>query len=327
MSFYQPFLRRRVLVKRVASVCGMIVVLPMLGCSSPNSAYDYDRPSRDYGLTSSPAKSRPSRAVLASAGSAKAYAAAGAVTAKPDVVQSYGHVPASAPAVTASIQRTSLPPLHGAGDDARKAEGPSAGYALGAVQLERDVPPGGNGHVREAQGYGKRPYPRAESTYPGPEGPERGDYAQDNRYREEARRGGGDYVVQRGDTLYGIAEQHGLSLDELGALNDLKGDEIYPGQRLRVAGRPEPRGYEAKPYREREARPEPRGYREPAEVRGGPYREGDDEARGDYREAPQSTVPQAGVYERRNEGGPREQRYDEGERYERPRPAARAYGQ
>jgi lipoprotein NlpD len=46
---------------------------------------------------------------------------------------------------------------------------------------------------------------------------------------------GSVYVVQRGDTLYSIAWQHGLKVDALARLNRLRPPyTIYPGQRLRV---------------------------------------------------------------------------------------------
>jgi LysM repeat protein len=47
------------------------------------------------------------------------------------------------------------------------------------------------------------------------------------------------HVVQAGETLFGIARQYGLSLEQLRALNRLQGETIYPGQRL-VVGKPEP---------------------------------------------------------------------------------------
>jgi len=44
------------------------------------------------------------------------------------------------------------------------------------------------------------------------------------------------YVVRSGDTLYGIAKQQGISVDELCRLNTItKTDPIHPGQKLLVA--------------------------------------------------------------------------------------------
>lgn len=43
-----------------------------------------------------------------------------------------------------------------------------------------------------------------------------------------------DYVVQRGDTLSVIAQRHGVSLQQLRALNQLSSDTIRIGQQLRV---------------------------------------------------------------------------------------------
>ncbi|HEX5694501.1 MAG TPA: peptidoglycan DD-metalloendopeptidase family protein, partial [Arenimonas sp.] len=45
----------------------------------------------------------------------------------------------------------------------------------------------------------------------------------------------GDYVVKRGDTLYGIAFRHGLDYREVASLNRIGAPyTIYPGQRLRL---------------------------------------------------------------------------------------------
>lgn len=48
----------------------------------------------------------------------------------------------------------------------------------------------------------------------------------------------GTYVVKRGDGLYRIATNHGLSLSQLKALNGLTGNLIHPGQVLNVSGTP-----------------------------------------------------------------------------------------
>ena len=52
-------------------------------------------------------------------------------------------------------------------------------------------------------------------------------------YEEDAE---GSYTVRSGDTLWSIAEQFGVSLDELYALNNLSSDLIHPGLVLNVGG-------------------------------------------------------------------------------------------
>jgi len=45
----------------------------------------------------------------------------------------------------------------------------------------------------------------------------------------------GYYLVHRGDSLYGIAQEYGLTVEELRRINNLtKGHVIYPGQKLLV---------------------------------------------------------------------------------------------
>ncbi|MEG0732759.1 MAG: LysM peptidoglycan-binding domain-containing protein, partial [Vagococcus sp.] len=46
----------------------------------------------------------------------------------------------------------------------------------------------------------------------------------------------GTYTVKRGDTLYGIGLQHGVSVAQLKSWNGLKSDMIYVGQKLTVKG-------------------------------------------------------------------------------------------
>ncbi len=45
---------------------------------------------------------------------------------------------------------------------------------------------------------------------------------------------GGGYVIQKGDTLSGIALAAGVSIDDLRALNNLNGDEIFAGETLYI---------------------------------------------------------------------------------------------
>jgi len=49
---------------------------------------------------------------------------------------------------------------------------------------------------------------------------------------------GNDHVVQRGENLWGIARQHGVSLAQLEAANPhlAKSDFIFPGDRLTLPG-------------------------------------------------------------------------------------------
>jgi len=46
------------------------------------------------------------------------------------------------------------------------------------------------------------------------------------------------HTVQKGDTLFSIARNHGVSLDELRTVNALRSDTIVPGQTLKIPVRP-----------------------------------------------------------------------------------------
>jgi murein DD-endopeptidase MepM/ murein hydrolase activator NlpD len=301
MSFYQPFLRGRVFVTRVAPVCGMIVVLPLLGCGSVEAVYDY------------------------SGGTPKAALQSGAY-AKPEsvAVDNFATVPTSGTYAPGKIERTALAPVAAPAatvkpNPAAAASQPSGGFALGAIQYDAPkdqtrLAANDDDPTRVAGNYGPRrqaqPYAPDEIDDQEVAPSRRSDYTPPPGYQRDERQGyGGDYVVRPGDTLYAIAEQHGLNVDELSGMNSLRGADIYPGQRLRVdGGGPAYQG--RPPYRE--AAPVPRGYREPAEERGAPYRERQTDRRGDDRGPP----PAANVYQPRYDE-PRGQRDEaEADRYQ-----------
>jgi murein DD-endopeptidase MepM/ murein hydrolase activator NlpD len=345
MSFVQPFLRGRVLVKRVASVCGMIVVLPLLGCGSQGSFFEDGFSRRNSGLVPHAERPRPSRPVLASSGSSHAYAASGGTKAQSTVAETYATVPTSASLQAGGVQRTSLAPLPEPVKPAADTAVAPAGYTMAAQAY--DAPRAGQGDanarpapVREAANYARKqqqPYPREESDYSEADEARREGYAPEARYgkgeyvkpdprgvdygKPQPQGGPGAYVVQPGDTLYGISQRNGISVDELVAVNGLTGHEIYVGQRLRLGGAPQApkgRGYA-------EPRPEPRGYgeripergayREPSEERGAPYRAQNEEPRGPALR----NAPAALAYE------PQRPRNEEAESYQQSRPYQSPY--
>ena len=68
----------------------------------------------------------------------------------------------------------------------------------------------------------------------------------------------GTHVVAQGETLYAIARQHGITVQELMAYNGITGDSIYPGQRLRVRpGGPPPTEAPVQVAADAPARPAP----------------------------------------------------------------------
>jgi LysM repeat protein len=56
-----------------------------------------------------------------------------------------------------------------------------------------------------------------------------------------------EYVVRKGDTLYGISKAHGVSVDAIVKASGMSSMTIKQGQKLRIPGNPEPRYITAVP--------------------------------------------------------------------------------
>lgn len=182
-----------------------------------------------------------------------------------------------------SVQRSSLTPVASAGP---AAQGPYVGGSFAMQPI--DAPQGAKSPSDAGKRYaGSAPsyYERAPKDYrAGPDS-----YAARSRSYDDKPRGdygragqgqGSDYVVAVGDTMYSIAQRHGMTTTELAELNGLNGSTIHPGQRLRVRG-PEYTGanrYKAPPAYES-------AYREPArEPRAAEYGDNDRKAPPAYSE-------------------------------------------
>lgn len=75
------------------------------------------------------------------------------------------------------------------------------------------------------------------------------------------------YTVRSGDTLYGIAQRFGTTVDALREANDLgRSASIMPGRKLKVSGAPSPRAEAAEDEVAPAERPRPAGRRTPAET-------------------------------------------------------------
>ena len=228
--------RRRVVAKRVASIFGIVLVLPLIGCSSQGVRFS-DSGSNDYRQGSTGSVPIPKEPVYGEADSGSA-----------PYWSSKARVPSASAAggayKEASIERGTLAPVSANYE-------PQGAYVGGSYALQPlDGHEGGHTPSASRLTYesAKRYAGPAPTYYDGkPKGyrPREDDYEPRGRAYEDKPRGGydrgdsgrdGEYVVAPGDTIFSIAQRHGMSTVELADLNRLNGSTIHPGQRLRVRG-------------------------------------------------------------------------------------------
>jgi membrane-bound lytic murein transglycosylase D len=54
-----------------------------------------------------------------------------------------------------------------------------------------------------------------------------------NKIKSVAKLGKNEYIIQKGDTLWGIAQKHnGLSVWKIKSLNNLESDNLKPGTKI-----------------------------------------------------------------------------------------------
>lgn len=276
--------RRRVFVKRVASVFGMSLSVSLAGCSSQGISFNDSgtEPSRYAATGSVPIPSEPvyGAADTGKAGSSAAYRAAAADSSYQEPAIKRG---ALAPLRTASYDGAAnaggSSRAFGQQDGAKKLGYPQyasngndyvgGSYAMQPVEAAGAAPaPSGKRYA--ASDYPDRPSSGYQPRYDGykprndgykPDGRSNGYDRQDSHGRKEAAYGD-EYIVREGDTLFSIAKRNGLSTTELAELNGISGSSIYPGQRLRVRGVPKYTGapHEKGRY-EKDRREDYRGYK------------------------------------------------------------------
>ena len=206
---------------------------------------------------------------------------------------SKARVPSASPAggayKEASIERGTLTPVSASHETQSAYVGGS--YALQPLDTHDD---GGTPSASKLTYKSAKRYAGPAPTYydgrpkgyrPREEGYEPRGRAYEDKPRGGYDRGGsgpdGEYVVAPGDTIFSIAQRHGMSTVELAELNRLDGSTIHPGQRLRVRG---PEYTSANKYKA------PSGYEPGGRDRGG-NGYGNDE-----RKAPPYTGDQGGRY-------------------------------
>ena len=230
--------RRRDVAKRVASVCGIVLVLPLIGCSSQGVRFS-DSESKGYRQGSTGSVPIPSEPVYGAADSgsapywsSKARAASAAA--------------AGGAYKEASVERGTLTPVNAS--DTRQASNEPQGSSYALQPLDAHDGAGSVSASKLTYQSAKRyagPAPRYYDGQPKDYRPRQDGYEPRERGYENKPRGGyarggsghdGEYVVAPGDTMFSIAQRHGMSITELAEINRLDGSTIHPGQRLRVRG-------------------------------------------------------------------------------------------
>jgi murein DD-endopeptidase MepM/ murein hydrolase activator NlpD len=263
MKFSQFSSRRRVFVKRVASICSISAAALLAGCGSQGiSFWDGGSESKSYRAGSIPIPSEPIPGHRGNAANAPAPVLQPAVVTS----QSSG----------AAIQRAALAPVHSA-----SADQGAGGYIGGSFAMQPIEPaPAKATPAVQGKRYAQAPggyYDDADSGEPSDdryEGPRkrytRGDAERSGSYENDDA-----YVVTEGDTLYGIAKRFGLSTVELAELNGISSSTIYVGQRLKLRGPKYTAAHKHKPsyadrpsYEERPSYAERPSYQAYREARG-----------------------------------------------------------
>ncbi len=258
---------RHVWVKRVASLCGVIVLLPLASCSSDSTRFGYDETRSNYKSTGSiPVPSEPvygyrygngyTNSSAKFAGSDVNGYSGGTYNRAPFTsslslaqVSQPGHVRRSSLAPASGTHRTSYKRYAMNTTTNVKSDAYSGGtYAMMAADNQADS---GNAKMSERLAYNdyqsgrrSRSYYKNDRYSDDPYGDgdlKNGDYLRENDHKSnggshDERSQGDDYVVQPGDTLYAIGQQFHVTTEQLMALNNLRSTDIYPGQRLRVSG-------------------------------------------------------------------------------------------
>lgn len=118
---------------------------------------------------------------------------------------------------------------------------PTQPYGQPAYGQQQPKPPYGSQPPQTyppQQNYGQQPYQTytpPQNYTPSPDYAPPSDYAPEptgSRGKKSGSHSGGSYTVQRGDTLYRIALNHGTTVSRLKSTNGLVSDIIQPGQQL-----------------------------------------------------------------------------------------------